>query len=294
MAKGICLSIGLNAVNPIKYGGWDGSLGGCENDARDIANIASSRGFTSQILLTKDATTTALLSKLQSAAKELVSGDILLLFYSGHGGQIGDINADEPDDMLDETWCLFDRMLIDDELYSMWSKLKSGVRVLVMSDSCHSGTMTKFEAEEKDKARSYLAKEYINSLMTPEFSQYYEKPSEINLKGIPFDKSWSIYLESKENYDAIQYLTGDAEKGLIEASIILISGCQENQLSGDGSPNGLFTTAVKKVWNDGKFTSNYREFHKSIVSMLPPSQTPNFFVVGSSNLEFESQQPFSL
>ena len=35
MAKGISLNIGLNSVDPNHYGGWDGQLAGCENDAND-------------------------------------------------------------------------------------------------------------------------------------------------------------------------------------------------------------------------------------------------------------------
>ena len=37
----------------------------------------------------------------------------------------------------------FDGQLIDDELYFELSKFASGVRVLVLSDSCYSGTVTR-------------------------------------------------------------------------------------------------------------------------------------------------------
>ena len=50
-----------------------------------------------------------------------------------------DASADEPD-RTDETWVLFDRQLVDDELYEMWPQFVPGVRILVLSDSCHSGT----------------------------------------------------------------------------------------------------------------------------------------------------------
>ena len=45
MAKGISLNIGLNSVDPNHYGGWDGQLAGCENDANDMAEIASCLKF---------------------------------------------------------------------------------------------------------------------------------------------------------------------------------------------------------------------------------------------------------
>lgn len=44
---------------------------------------------------------------------------------------------------MDETWVLYDRQLVDDELYKIWSKFKPLVRILVFSDSCHNGTVTR-------------------------------------------------------------------------------------------------------------------------------------------------------
>ena len=44
---------------------------------------------------------------------------------------------------MEETWVLYDRQLVDDELYKIWSKFKPGVRILVLSDSCHNGTVTR-------------------------------------------------------------------------------------------------------------------------------------------------------
>lgn len=140
--KGIALHIGLNRVDPIHYAGWKGELAACENDARDVETIARSQGFASQSLLTRAATSAALLDGIEKTAKELVEDDFFLLTYSGHGGQINDVTNDEPDG-LDETWVLHDREIVDDEPYAAWSLFRPGVRILVLSDSCHSGTLTK-------------------------------------------------------------------------------------------------------------------------------------------------------
>ena len=107
-----------------------------------METIARGQGFVTQSLLTRAATSTALLDRIEKAAKELVEDDFFLLTYSGHGGQINDATSDEPDG-LDETWVLYDREIVDDELYAAWSLFRPGVRILVLSDSCHSGTMTK-------------------------------------------------------------------------------------------------------------------------------------------------------
>ena len=72
---------------------------------------------------------------------------------------------------------------------------------------------------------------------------------------------------------------------------ILISGCQDNQTSMDGDPNGAFTGALLKVWNNGGFVGDYARFHKQIVKGLPASQTPNLFPLGAAG-RFLKQQPF--
>jgi hypothetical protein len=228
----------------------------------------------------------AVLSELSSVARSLVAGDILVLYYSGHGGQIGDVNRDESDDGLDETWCLYDRMLVDDELYAMWSQFKAGVRILVISDSCHSGTVIKDNIS--------------TSLMNAEFvKQLYKSNVPVAFKAIPFTKSWDIYQSHKDTYDLVQYLSGQSDRNDIRAGVILISGCQDNQFSADGistdtHPNSYFTAKVIKVWNNGKFAKNHISFHKEITDGMPPTQTPSYYTVGSINMEFESQTPFTI
>jgi hypothetical protein len=51
MTKRRSLHIGMNFVDPTKYGGWDGALSGCVNDANAMHDVAVSRGFDPQLLL---------------------------------------------------------------------------------------------------------------------------------------------------------------------------------------------------------------------------------------------------
>src|SRR5436305_1164292 len=141
-AKAVSLHIGLNAVSAAAYGGWDGPLAACEFDALDMAAIAKAEGMQSTVLLTKKATRANVLGGMRAAAKTLKAGDFFFLSNSSHGGQVPDVSGDEPDKQ-DETWCLYDGQLIDDELYVELSKFAAGVRILVLSDSCHSGSVTR-------------------------------------------------------------------------------------------------------------------------------------------------------
>ena len=67
-----------------------------------------------------------------------------------------------------------------------------------------------------------------------------------------------------------------------KASVILISGCQDNQTSMDGDHNGAFTEQLLHVWNHGKYLGNYAKFHATIRARMPSNQTPNLFTLGAS------------
>jgi len=274
MAKGLALTIGLNAVDRRHYEGWSGELNACEADATDMADVARSRTFRVQTLLTRRATRAAVLRAIARAAKALKPGDIFFLTYSGHGGQLPDRNADETD-RQDETWCLHDGELIDDELYTALGRCPRGVRVLALSDSCHSGTVT--------KAMYYAAKAAAGG----------GAPA-VRYRAMPREVALRRYRAHRAMYDKRQRsVKPDAEEAL-RASTILISGCQDNQLSLDGDFNGLFTATLLRVWNEGRFRGDYRKFHQAIRRNMPPDQTPNFFTTGAPNRLFERQSPFTV
>ena len=275
MAKGMALTIGLNAVNPKHYEGWKGELNACEADASDMAEIALARKFKVQTLLTKRATRSAVLAGMARAAKALKAGDIFLLSYSGHGGQVPDRNSDEADHQ-DETWCLYDGELIDDETYTALGRFKRGVRVLVFSDSCHSGTSI--------KEMFYAARAATTATGAPK-PRYRNMPSSVALR---------TYRAHRAMYDKLQRSVKSNAEQTVQASAILISGCQDSQLSADGDFNGLFTANLLRAWNEGHFRGDYRDLHRSILRNMPPDQTPNFFTTGAPSPAFEKQAPFSV
>ena len=141
MPTGLSLHIGLNAVDPKQYSGWSGVLGACEFDAKDMQALARKQGFKPTLRLTKSATRNKVLGDLKTAAAKLKKGDIFFLTYSGHGGQVPNTGNDFEPDGSDETWCLYDGELIDDELFAALATFAAGVRIFVLSDSCHSGTV---------------------------------------------------------------------------------------------------------------------------------------------------------
>jgi hypothetical protein len=281
MARGISLHFGLNEVDPQHYDGWDGKLTACEFDANDMQAIATSRGFESTILLTQQATSEAVVQEIERAAAELQPGDILLITNSSHGGQVPEGDGGDETDKSDETWVLYDRQLVDDELFGLWQKFQPGVRIVVLSDSCHSGSVTRgIDA----RVPNPVADRETADAQSPRY------------RAMPQDVMIATYENSQAEYDRIQQSTPDADEAgdALGATVLLISGCQDDQLSLDGVRNGLFTENLLSVWSNGTWVGAYAPFHDAIRARMPGTQQPNYTQVGAPNVDFEQQDPFTV
>lgn len=284
MARGISLHIGLNAVNPRHYMGWSGPLVACEYDAKDMARVAGALGYApTTVLLTKQATTRRVIAAMRSAAQALGPGDAFLLTYSGHGGQVTDTNGDESvrdygemgevGDTKDETWCLYDRQLVDDELYALWAEFPTRCRIFVFSDSCHSGTVTR-EVPDFDLIHAGAASAgVLRATQAP--------PAE---RGMPVGTAAEVSRSRAAVYARVQREVPPRESTKVGATVGLVSGCQDNQTSLDGARNGLFTEKLLQVWDDGAFTGSLHDLRNQTSRLMPASQTPNYYVVGRRNL----------
>ena len=291
--KALSLHIGLNAVSPVAYGGWSGELAACEFDAKDMAAIAKSQGMKSTVLLTKQGTRAKMLAAMRKAAKQLKQGDLFFLTYSGHGGQVPDVTGEEIDKQ-DETWCLYDGQLIDDELYFELSRFAAGVRILVLSDSCHSGTVTRAVPPPIDRTkvtgRSKMMPPAVAIRTYREHQAFYNKLQHDVAKAA--GKAGTTDPDSVLAQLAVSpRLTAIAKE--FHPAVILISGCQDNQTSMDGDHNGAFTEQVLKAWNHGNYRGNYAKFHAAVKAGLPASQSPNLFTLGAAG-RFLRQQPFKV
>jgi hypothetical protein len=278
MARGMSVHIGVNEVDPVHYQGWSGPLNACEADAEDLQLLAKDKGFRTEIFKTKVATRDKVIAAITAAADTLQSGDIFFLSYSGHGGQVPDTNRDETD-LRDETWCLYDGQLIDDELAYLWSKFAAGTRILIISDSCHSGTVSRAPLSLPDAPSGFEA-----ANLGIEFAQYRCMPTEAAAK---------TYRTNRTFYDEIQRNL-PATPPVVKARVRLISGCQDNQLSLDGTFNGLFTGQLLRVWSSGHFSGNYSQFHLAILGQMPATQSPNHYTFGAANDAFDEEIPFTV
>jgi metacaspase-1 len=143
MPSGYSIHIGVNFVDPDHYEGWSRHLNSAVRDAIDLEMIAKSKNFRTNLLLTTNATRDRVVAAIRDCSNFLSSGDIFLITFSGHGGQIPNLNGVELNGKH-ASWCLYDGQLTEDELEIFWSLFKEDVRILIISDSCHSGSLAKF------------------------------------------------------------------------------------------------------------------------------------------------------
>jgi hypothetical protein len=134
------LLIGINYLNT-PY-----QLNGCIDDTKRMHDLLSTLGFQNIKILTDvtaiKPTKTVILNELTQLIKTAASGDVLFVYYSGHGSNTYDTSGDETD-KTDEMLVSLDlKAVLDDELKNILNaNMKTGVTLIGLFDSCHSGTV---------------------------------------------------------------------------------------------------------------------------------------------------------
>jgi hypothetical protein len=271
MAKlGLC--VGVN-----NYPGTHMDLAGCVNDAKDWAAELGARGFEVTQLLDEKATKAALVNAFKSVIGAAGKGDTVVITFSGHGTYVPDLNGDEIDG-LDEALCPCDIQtgggaLIDDEIHAMFASRKPGVRLVLISDSCHSGTVTRAAGADPDsddlpRARFLPMGNWLPADQLPRGASGKPVSSVVVTSGAsPFVNSLS---------------RGEGD--------LLLAGCKEgpNNFSYDakikGRPNGAFTYYALKALKTLPPGATYTDWHAAITPAYLPSlnypQSPQ--IVGSA------------
>lgn len=242
--KALC--IGIN-----DYPGTQNDLAGCVNDANDWAAELAGRGFAVTKMLDSQATHAAMSAAIKELIHGAAKGDTLLISYSGHGTWVPDSSGDEPDGR-DEALCPYDigsvGPLLDDQIREMFAARAAGVRIVLISDSCHSGTVTKGDDSELDAGVARARYLPLEAWMPP--------------GELPLASARPIAL-----------VGGLARSG----GDLLLAGCQDTEYSFDtsfqGRPNGAFSFYALKTLRDKK-PATYAAWFKAIRSYLPSNRLP--------------------
>jgi hypothetical protein len=243
------LFVGINYINT------SSELAGCINDAQDLYERLSPH-FDEILVLTEDQATKArIMDEKARFVGKLQYKDRFWDTYSGHGTWVPDRNNDEPD-KRDEALCPIDfqdNLILDDEIFEVYSKRKRGSKIVMLTDSCHSGSVFRlYGMPEWGRAIKFIAPEQILSARTAGVAEKLEE----------------------------KFLARETIKQHQEASsgIIHFSGCQDIEYSYDanfnGRANGAFTYYFLAALAKLGFEASCREIHEAMKEFLPSHQYP--------------------
>jgi len=170
------LLIGINTYVPEKQtdksrGSTWINLDGCINDADAMKSVLETRyGFPGQnivVLTNKEASRNNILNNLETLAQESKKGDIVFIYYSGHGSQVRNSLSSEQD-KRDEAIVPSDAAegapyIRDKELAPVYNKiLDNGAMLTLVFDCCHSGSLTRGQPENVPSKCRYLPMDTID------------------------------------------------------------------------------------------------------------------------------------
>jgi hypothetical protein len=241
----IALCIGIN-----DYPGTDSDLSGCVNDAHDWAEELARRGYAVGLMLDAEATLAAMRQRIGALIAGAEAGDTVVLTYSGHGTWVPDSSGDEPDGR-DEGLCPWDIStagpLLDDELGALFAGRRAGVRLVLISDSCHSGSVTRGDDRDLDAGAA-----------RPRF--------------LPLE-TWMPAAELPHGARPAARASPRRRSG----GDLLLAGCQDHEYSWDtsfkGRPNGAFTYYALKALREAQ-PATYAAWFNALRAYLPASRLP--------------------
>ncbi len=206
------LIVGINQYNDPRIN----HLYGCVNDAKRMRNFAETvLGFQQdkiKMLTNQDATGKNIMDAFENwLIRKTEPGDRVLFFFSGHGYYQPDKNNDEQDGM-DETIVPYDtvidknlkarNMISDDEIGALLKKL-CGRKVVVMIDSCHSGTISR-GMDKKNSSPPVKTIELTHAARFPEIRfRSVRRNEESFVKGDKERIVWTAVSASQKAFDNI-------------------------------------------------------------------------------------------
>ncbi|QZH66286.1 caspase family protein [Mycolicibacterium farcinogenes] len=243
----------LIGVNRYRVPGND--LRGCVPDVKNMAELLQQRyefdpddiSLITDFKATKEAIETAVTGLVRGARR----GDVLLLHYSGHGSNVPDDDGDESDER-DEILCPTDLdwndPLRDDWLRSVFDGLADGVSLTVITDSCHSGTVTRaLEPPDAPVIERYL-------------------PSPWDLAAAESGRGLAGPTRGTRRHKPA------ADVVHVDIPEVLISGCRADQTSADAAIAGGFAGALTynlvEAVAESRMPLSYRELHDQTCAKL--------------------------
>ncbi|MCA9105449.1 MAG: pre-peptidase C-terminal domain-containing protein [Planctomycetales bacterium] len=154
------------------YPGEGADLILCDVDAQTIYSLLRDnygmRAEDSVLLVNEDATVDGVTGALRRIGQAAGPNDLLVFFYSGHGGQFSaEANSADPDG-IHETLALYDGQVTDDDFAELINGSDAGI-ALVALDSCFSGGFAKDVVSARGRMGIFSSEEDVLSNVAAEF-----------------------------------------------------------------------------------------------------------------------------
>lgn len=240
------------------------------NDVPLITDALLKQGFNEKnitTLIDREATKKGILSALDDLKNRVNKGDIVVIHYSGHGQQIFDSEEDgglDEADGLDEALVPYDALasykfnyegenhirddLLGDIVAEFRNKLGADGQILIVLDSCHSGSATRGTGSYRGTTNPFIPDDW-------EAPTYLGKTRESLIERVPL----------KENAAPFILITG-ASAG--ELNYEYIKG--KNKF---GSLSYAFSQAMNDLETDFTYRQLFAEI-SAIMNVIAPDQRP--------------------
>lgn len=278
-------------------------LRGCIQDVTEVTHLlANVCSFSHITVLTDDAAanTPAFPSKknivdnIRSIVAALVPGDVLFIWFSGHGVQVRNSGSDGG---YDECWVPADSLsngnyLRDNELNALLAAAPEGVRAFVGSDSCHSGTVLDLRfilSEDGDGENARLSSKSLARVRgrveidvpeTPTFHAAGQYVATVPARSI-FSATTATTTTAIAASSPLLIIEDSAFSNT-KGWIVALSGCADPQTSADtvedGIPQGAMTWAfvatIKRVLGTGGTFADLLRGMRELLSANSYTQIP--------------------
>jgi metacaspase-1 len=248
----LALVVGCN------YPGTNHALAGCVNDKRDLEAVLDARGFDRIIgLEDNEATRENVLGYLNQLVGSAKADDLVWFSWSGHGTWTVDRSGDEPDRRDEALYMADGKLILDDDLYRIFTSGHRWTRYVMFSDSCHSGSVNR------------LAPRLGLNHKPSDPPTYSDR---VNLHGrlAKFLPPAEWIDDEDELYDARRVELAPA-RSRPRPSALLLAACTDTQVAYDawfsGRANGAFTYAALQALAENPRT--YRDWQRGINARLP-------------------------
>ena len=129
----------------INYNDTSHQLNGCIQDTNSVGSFLESKGYLDIKKLTDETdikpTRENIINELTQILTQSEDGDLIFIYYSGHGSYVLDENGDELDKRDEVIVPLDFNVILDDELKSIINNnMKQNTNIIAVFDCCNSGT----------------------------------------------------------------------------------------------------------------------------------------------------------